>query len=349
MIEAGSSCWPRLRESVMSHDQSPPASETAEPLPHGGRSKSSAPRRMSWWKRWLLLLTVPYLGTLIMLASLQRSLIYHPFAAKSLPAKHSGFGTGRAHDVTARTEDNLDLRGWLVLAEGHAAGTDAQLAAELAKGRPVVLYFGGNAANRSYRGLEVQVLTEAGADVLICDYRGYGDSPGEPSEEGLARDARAVWRFATETKQIEPRRIVLYGESLGGGVAVRLASELSLKKTPPAGMILRSTFSSLTDTAASHFPFIPVRWLLLDRFSSDHRIRDVTCPLLQLHGTRDRIVPFRLGQKLFAVAPEKSASGVAKRFVELPQADHNDVMETSRFDVSKAIKEFLAIALEDMN
>ncbi len=303
------------------------------------------PPRLTWWKRWLLLLTVPYLGTFIMLASFQRSLIYHPFAARSLPANQSVFGTGRTHDVTARTEDNLDLRGWLVLAKGHTASTDEQFQAELAEGRPVVLYFGGNAANRTYRLLEVQVLTEAGADVLIFDYRGYGDSPGEPSEEGLARDARAAWHFATELKKIESRRIVLYGESLGGGVAVRLASELSLNKTPPAGIILRSTFSSLTDAASLHFPFIPVRWMLIDRFTSDQRIRDVTCPLLQFHGTSDTIVPIQLGQKLFAAAPEKSSTGVAKTFLKLPQADHNDVLETSRPEVSKAIREFLPMAV----
>jgi fermentation-respiration switch protein FrsA (DUF1100 family) len=301
--------------------------------------------RLIWWKRWLLLLTLPYLGTLIMLATFQRSLIYHPFAEKSLPAQNAGHGTGRAHDVTTRTEDNFELRGWLVLAKGHTAGSDAQVTAELAKGRPLVLYFGGNAANRNYRMVEVELLTQAGADVLIFDYRGYGDSSGEPSEAGLARDAKAVWRFATETKKIEPRRIVLYGESLGGGVAVRLASELSLSKTPPAGVILRSTFSSLTDVASSHFPFIPVRWLLIDRFPSDRLIRDVTCPLLQFHGRLDTIVPLPLGQKLSATAPDQSASGIAKRFVELPNADHNDVMETSRREVLQAIGEFLPVVV----
>ena len=129
---------------------------------------SRRPLRLTWWKRWLLLLMVPYLGALIMLAAFQRSLIYHPFAAKSLPANQAGFGTGRVHDLTARTEDNLDLRGWLVLAKGHVAGTDEQFSAELAKGRPVVLYFGGNAANRTYRMLEVQVLTEAAAQLGVA-------------------------------------------------------------------------------------------------------------------------------------------------------------------------------------
>lgn len=179
-----------------------------------------------------------------MFVASQRSLIYQPFVEKSLPAKLAALPTGRAHDVTARTEDGLDLHGWLILAKGHVAGTDKVLDAKLAEGRPIVLYFGGNAANRSYRTLEVEVLADAGADVLIFDYRGYGDNLGDPSEEGLARDARAAWRFATETKKIEPRRLVLFGESLGGGVAIRLASELSQKKTPPAGLILRSTFSS---------------------------------------------------------------------------------------------------------
>ena len=303
------------------------------------------PRRMSPWKRWLPILTLPIVGVIVMLTAFQRSLIYQPFVKKSLPAKLALLPLGRAHDVTMRTEDNLELHGWLILAKGHAAETDEELDATLAEGRPVALYFGGNAANRSYRTLEVEALASAGADVLIFDYRGYGDNLGEPSEEGLARDARAVWRFATETKKIDPSCIVLFGESLGGGVAVRLAEELCRKQTPPGGLILRSTFSSLTDAGAYHFPWLPVRWLLLDRFHSEQRIRNVTCPLLQFHGTRDTIVPFRLGQKLFAAVPDKSASGVAKQFVELPNADHNDVMETSGAELTQTLAKFLSIAV----
>ncbi len=304
-------------------------------------SSTPRPRRMSWWKRWLLLLTIPYLGALLMLAAFQRSLIYHPFAATSLPARIAAREPGQAHDVVTRTEDDLQLHGWLILAQGHLAKTTEDVDAELAKGRLVVLYFGGNAANRSYRLLEVEVLAEAGADVLIFDYRGYGDSSGAPTEEGLARDARAVWQFATETKKIAPSRLVLFGESLGGGVSVRLASELCQQKTPPGGLILRSTFSSLTDAAAYHFPWLPVRLFLLDRFPSQQRIHDVNCPVLQVHGRRDTIVPLSLGQRLFAAAPEKSASGLPKRFVELPNSDHNDVIETSGREVSRAIREFL--------
>ncbi len=311
---------------------------------------SKSKPRPTWlgaFRRWVLLLTVPYVGVLLMFAAFQRSLIYHPFPAKSLPARVAALTPGQAHDVAMRTEDDLELRGWLILAHGHVAKTVDELDAELAKERLVVLYFGGNAANRSYRLVEIDVLCNAGADVLIVDYRGFGDSPGEPTEEGLARDARAVWKFATETKQIAPGRIVLYGESLGGGVAVRLASEVCQKNTPPAGLIMRSTFSSLTDAGAYHFPWLLVRAFLMDRFRSDQRIRDVTCPILQFHGSRDTIVPFSLGQRLFAAAPESSASGQVKRFVELPEADHNDVMETSRPEVSRAVRNFFqSLSLE---
>lgn len=316
----------------MSHKLSlpPPA------LPH-------LPTRLRPWTRWLLILTMPCVGVLVMFVAFQRSLIYQPFVEKSLPAKLAVLPTGRAHDVSVRTEDGLDLHGWLILAKGHVAETNEDVDEKLAEGRPVLLYFAGNAANRSYRTLEVAVLADAGADVLIFDYRGYGDNLGNPSEEGLARDARAVWRFATETKKIELRRILLFGESLGGGVAIGLADELSKKQTPPAGLILRSTFSSLADAGAYHFPWLPVRWLLIDRFPSEQRIRNVTCPLLQFHGRRDTIIPLQLGRKLFVAAPAKSASGFAKQFVELPNADHNDVMETSGTEIAKAISAFLAV------
>ena len=134
-------------------------------------------------------------------------------------------------------------------------------------------------------------------------------------------------------------------EKLWASAAIGLASELPRKKTPPAGLILRSTFRSLADAGAYHFPWLPVRWLLIDRFPSVQCIRDVTCPLLQFHGRRDTIIPLRLGKQLFAAAPEKSASEVAKQFVELPNADHNDVLETSGTDVSKAVRKFLPVVV----
>jgi uncharacterized protein len=150
-----------------------------------------------------------------------------------------------------------------------------------------------------------------------------------------------VWRYVTDLRGVARQRVLLFGESLGGGVAVRLAAELCRRGTPPGGLILRSTFSSLVDVGAYHYPWLPVRWLLVDRFSSAEQIPDVTCPLLQFHGVRDTIVPITLGRRLFAAAPEKSSAGVAKRFVELARADHNDVVLVAQPELHRALGEFL--------
>lgn len=312
-------------------------------LPSIETSKGACHRRWSRIRRWLKILAATYLGILLLLALFQRSLIYHPFAEQSLPATSAGFPAGQAHDVLVQTEDLVDLHGWLIKPKRQdSRSKNEPLGLQFEENRWLVLYFGGNAANRGYRLNEVRLLTALAADVLIVDYRGYGDSSGSPTEEGLAQDARAIWTFATKKQHVPPNRIVLFGESLGGGVAVRLASELCRSNTPPAGLILRSTFNSLVDAAASHFAWIPTGWLMVDRFPSDQRIGDLVCPLLQFHGQRDQIVPFRLGQKLFDAAPAKSSNGIAKSFVALPNADHNDVIETSRHEVSDAVTQFLA-------
>ena len=170
------------------------------------------------------------------------------------------------------------------------------------------------------------------------------DRSGEPADSYSGppwfREATAETGIAFTYRNGEEADQFTILESLGGGVATRLAQDLSQRMTPPSGLILRSTFSSLTDAAANHFSWIPVRWLLIDRFPSEQRIRDVTCPVLQFHGRRDAIVPIKLGQKLFAAAPETSSNGLPKRFVELPRADHNDVIETSRREIVDELLEF---------
>jgi len=203
------------------------------------------------------------------------------------------------------------------------------------------LYFSGNAGNRAWRIPEFEVFTQLGCDVFVFDYRGYGENPGSPSEEHLAADATAAWRYATQTRRIEPHRLILFGESLGGGVAVRLAAEQCAAGTPPGGLVLRATFSSLPDAAAYHYPWLPVRWLLVDRYPSAARMPQVTCPILHIHGLRDTIIPIQLGKKLFAAAPPQSASGIPKRFVELPAADHNDILAVAVPEFRDAVAEFL--------
>lgn len=276
-----------------------------------------------------------------MFSFLQRSLIYFPTHASSIEPGDAGLPPGQVQAIQVRATDEVILHGWHVLADGHSAVSRAESDRELAAGRPLVLYFSGNAGNRRYRSAEFAVFTGLELDVFICDYRGYGDNSGSPSEAKLASDARAIWDYATEERGVLPNRILLYGESLGGAVAVRLAAELGPTDSTPAGLIIRSTFSSLVDAGQHHYPLLPIRWVLVDRFDSIDRMAEVTCPILQLHGVRDRIVPLKLGRRLFSAAREESLTGKAKQFVELRNAGHNDVLLVAEAEFRAAIWAFL--------
>ena len=148
-----------------------------------------------------------------------------------------------------------------------------------------------------------------------------------------------AWNYATHSLQIPPNRIILFGESLGGAVATRLAAELSLAGTPPSGLILNSTFSSLSDVVAWQYPYFPFQFLLLDRYPTDRYIADVTCPIVMIHGVRDDFVPLHIGEKLFAAAPNSSSSGIEKRFIDLKTAGHNDIPRAILQEVVTALRE----------
>jgi fermentation-respiration switch protein FrsA (DUF1100 family) len=149
--------------------------------------------------------------------------------------------------------------------------------------------------------------------VLLFDYRGYGGNPGSPSERGLATDARAASRYLAVRSGVDPARIAYFGESLGAAVAVGLATE-----RPPSGLILRSPFTSMTDVGGYHYPFLPVRWLLRDRYPSIDRIAKVGCPLLIVSAARDSVVPAAQSRRLYDAARDP------KRLVVIPNVDHND-------------------------
>lgn len=304
----------------------------------------SAPPRSTVWKNlWRLLLfgVSTYVAIVIMLALLQRTLIYMPSRGARIEPRDAGLPLGRVHTIILRTDDDLELRGWHVLPAGQTAADRAACDEQLARGRPVVLYFSGNAGHRAWRIEDFELFTRLGCDVLVFDYRGYGDNPGSPSESRLAADAAAVWRYATQERHIEAGRLVLVGESLGGGVAVRLAAEQSAAGAAPGGLILRATFSSLPDVAAYHYPWLPVRWLMVERYPSVEHIPHVSCPILHLHGSRDAIIPISLGRRLFDAAPPQSANGTSKRFVELPMADHNNILEVAESEFRAAVDDFL--------
>ncbi len=310
------------------------AAAPASPRPNAGREATSRT-----WRLLISFLRIVLL-LLIMIAWFQRSLIYHPAKAKALPA--SGSHVSHAiFDVTVKSHDGLTLNGWLSIADELQSALPVDLKPLLKKGRPLVIVFPGNAGHRAYRTHLLHTFGELDVDALIFDYRGYGDNPGKPSEANFVRDARTVWDYAHKTLGVSPKQIVLYGESLGGGTAVRLASELCRDGIEPGGLIIQSSFSSLIDAGGYHFPVLPVSLILIDRFESSRHITAITCPILQLHGVRDCVVPLSLGKKLFDAAPAQSSSKTTKRQVLLPNSDHNDVYGPDLPLVVDALRAFL--------
>lgn len=309
------------------HD-SPPAQPAARRAPGRWWDAYCSP-----WFVFRLVCVIP-LTLAIGLYFFQRRLIY-------VPTKAAGEVVAQGFDeqvtpVKLTVFDGLELHGWLVAWDAPGAVA--------AQPRPTVLFFPGNGGHRGYRNDVINELTQAGFRVAIFDYRGYGENPGDPSEEAIAGDALAEYRYLRGLGA-PAEQIVLYGESLGGGPATRLAAELCRQGEPPGGLILQSTFTSLADTAALHFPWLPVRWLLCEGHRNAEQIREVTCPLLVIHGEEDSIVPFAQGQALFAAAPESSANGAPKLFVGLPGVDHNDVFNNPR----KAIRAALGRLIDSLN
>jgi fermentation-respiration switch protein FrsA (DUF1100 family) len=302
-------------------------------------SSGKPPSCLVVW-RWCLSLLRIGLLLLVMLAWFQRSLIYHPTRSKPLPASGAGFSQAVV-DVKVQSHDGLTLHGWLALSGQEKSSRPVDTRNLLSQGLPLIIVFPGNAGNRTNRMHLLQTFGVLGADSMIVDYRGYGENPGKPSEANFIRDAHAIWNYATSDLGIPARRIILYGESLGAGSAVRLAADLCEEGIEPGGLIVQSSFNSLVDAGRHHFPILPVGLILIDRFESERHIARVTCPILQLHGSHDQIVPLRLGQKLHSAAPAKSSRGVAKRLVILPNADHNDFFGIDRPLVVDALKRFL--------
>ena len=241
----------------------------------------------------IVIVTLVASGLFGLMWSQQRRLIYFP-SPGPVPSATAVLPNGR--DVVLDTEDGIRLGAWYFPVDGQG---------------PAVLVCNGNGGDRSMRAALAVALNRMGLSVLLFDYRGYGGNPGRPSEEGLAADARAAQAWLAAQPDVD--EIAYFGESLGAAVAVGLAVE-----RPPTAMVLRSPFTSLADVAAVHYPILPARRLLLDRYPSLDRIASVHSPLLVIAGDRDDIVPASLSKRLYDAAVEP------KRFVLVPGAGHND-------------------------
>jgi fermentation-respiration switch protein FrsA (DUF1100 family) len=217
-------------------------------------------------------------------------------------------------DVTLNTADNVQLHGWYIPHQ---------------QSEQVLLFFHGNAGNISHRRDSIALFHHLGLNVFIIDYRGYGKSRGKPDEQGLYRDAGAAWDYLTEEKGIANDRILIFGRSLGGAVAARLASGVQAR-----GLILESTLSSARDFARAVFPLLSRLVLTRYDFNTAENIRHVHYPVLVLHSPEDEIMPFHLGEKIFQAAQQP------KHFVRM-QGDHNNGFLQSQPEYAQELERWL--------
>jgi uncharacterized protein len=268
--------------------------------------------RRCWWLAWRIarVVIIAFFMVVLIAMFLENSLIYFPVAYPEGDWNPSGLSF---EDARFQAADGTQLHGWYVPKE-HA--------------RAAIVFCHGNGGNITHRIDSLEMLHgRVGASVLIFDYRGYGRSEGKPSEEGVLADARAARKWLAARENITEADVVLLGESLGGAVAVDLAARDGAR-----ALVLESTFSSLADVAAHHYPFLPVRLAMRSRFDAAAEIGGYRGPLLMAHGDADTIVPIQFGRRLFAAANEP------KQFLVLPGHDHNDPMPAEFYD---AVAKFL--------
>ncbi len=230
---------------------------------------------------------------------LQTQLVFHP--TREFAASPSELGIP-FEDVYLHVTQEHCIHGWYFASRGPDSGEK----------RPVVLFCHGNAGNISHRLETAEFILSLGADVLLYDYRGYGKSDGFPSEENVYADAETCYNWLIEEKKADPQHIFIFGRSLGGAVAIELA-----RRVKCGGLIVESSFTSVSGMAKKMFPLITIKHLLKHKFDSIAKIGSLTCPVLVTHSPDDDLVPFEMGRRLFAAANEP------KWFVAL-RGGHND-------------------------
>jgi len=249
---------------------------------------------------WVLAgLGVSYLLLVGAICMFQRQLLYFPDPTHQAPTPGLGI-----EEVRLSTADGERLVAWHLRPQ---------------PGKPIMLFFNGNAASLAGDGPRWRSIARAGAGFFAVGYRGYDGSTGAPTEAGLRMDANAAYDWVAD--RYPPQDIVIHGYSLGSGVAVRLAAE-----RPARALILEAPYLSTVAVAAERFPWAPVRLLMWDRFASDEWIGRVHAPVMILHGDRDAVVPFRQGRALFELA------NAPKTFVRIPNGDHTSLVLAGLYD-----------------
>ncbi len=260
-------------------------------------------RRLLW--RIARVAILAYLAILLGMAFFETNLVY------PIPAREQGDWQPKSfqyEDVRFASADGTKLHGWFI---PHAASKFA------------ILYCHGNGEDISSNGeWAAQLAERLQASVFIFDYRGYGQSEGRPNEAGCIADGSAAQHWLAKRTQTQPDDIVLMGRSLGSAVAVALAAQNGAR-----ALVLENAFPTMPDVAAAHYPWLPVRWLMRNRYDNVERIKKYSGPLLQSHGTDDQLIPIELARRLFDTAP-----GPAKRWIELPGLGHNSPVPRQLYD-----------------
>jgi len=255
-----------------------------------------------------ILAVAVYCGLVLLLYIFQRNLLYHPSTKNSKPAD---YGISEMALVEIITSDGLKLDAWFKEAE---------------EGKQTILYLHGNAGHLGHRSIKVKNYLDAGFGLLLLGYRGYGGNSGKPSEKKLYIDGRAALSFLIKY-QVPLSNTIIYGESLGTGVAVEIARNLRINC-----LVLEAPFSSMTDVATHHFFYLPTRFLLKDHYNSIGKINEITAPIFFVHGEMDTVVPWKFGKRLYDVAPQP------KELLLIENANHNNLYE---FGASNAIIKFI--------
>ncbi len=276
--------------------------------------QTKSPR--SWRRRilrLLLILLIPYVGILVLLLFLERKLIFFPTTAKK--SWVSAPDSIHAEDVTLTISKGVSIHAWWCSPKDWTVEKGA------------MLFCHGNAGNLSHRGDRIRLFHEhLGLAVMIFDYPGYGKSTGKPSEKGCYESAEVARDWILE-KGIAPEKIIFAGTSLGGGVAIEMAT-----RHPCRALVSVSTFTSIPDMAAKQFPWLPSRPFIRNRFENLKKIEKCEAPLFLAHGTSDSLIPFEMGETLFATAREP------KVFHTMQGKDHNDAPDESFY---QDLKKFL--------
>lgn len=241
-------------------------------------------------KAWRVLAPVAGVYGVLLLAlfSLQSCLVYYPTRDKVATPESVGL---EYESIGLSTDDGLTLDGWFVPAK---------------EARGVILFFHGNAGNISHRLRSVEIFHRLRFSTFIFDYRGYGHSEGEPSEQGTYKDADAAWRYLTEERGVPPEKIVLFGRSLGGAIAANAAT-----RHRAGALVLESAFTSIPDVAAEIYWFFPARWLARIDYDTMGALGSISSPTLFIHSPDDELIPYDHGRALYAAAKEP------KRFLEI--------------------------------